>query len=351
MEVVLRYIAQTWDFESLADARLVCRGWRAVIDSSGLMASTETAIDGAIRCADDAMSAAIILGRDCTGDAALANLRLMWETLEDANTFSQTLPHFSARIDELIMTNNLWIQLEETSELLSDVFKYPKIDILELGIRRRLQEMRADHTTAISCIKDCRSRPMWENAFGANTFFVSWERFQNHMMPDLEDSRCAAHAKAFLCFPGVDSVSCYAYNLMSCLYGPPQSMWQNFGSVMTGMGFVGIINSVQAESLLKNVKGIIHRNSFIIRYSRQYPELFAVTCIDSSTGEIWSARNRRSSNSVPILQYIAEMKVRGFDLAKFFLDERAVMSSAYHWSQSNDYGVRQTYSSRAEKSM
>jgi len=342
MDTFLQYISCIWKIDDIANARLVCKRWREVIDCSGLFTSVQTAIGGTRECVHGVKRLVRSLSNAHLDHRSMENLRMLWETAEDVKPTIDNLPRFSDDITKLIMINNLWIHLSETEQVLSDNFDGSNIDILELGLRRRLQEIKTASHTSVSCIKETKSRDNWLRNFGEHTCFVSWDTFRKNMV-DLNNERCLKHARAFLCFPGEDSVSCYAYNLLSCLYGSPRRVWNNFEGVMGNMGFVGMVNSVQATNLLEDIKDIESNNCFVIRYSRMYPEVFAITCINIITGENWHERNVRNNKVIPILNFIAEKKRKGYEVANFFLDENAVTSSAYSWAQRNDYGVRNAY--------
>jgi hypothetical protein len=123
------------------------------------------------------------------------------------------------------------------------------------------------------------------------------------------------------------------------------NLWGNFESVMLNHGFVGILNSVQAEKLLESVKQYMKRNSIVVRYSRQNPEVFSVSAINIVTGHIWHVRNGGRTNGIvmPVPEMIQKFASRGYALADFYMDENSTVTHAFRWASRSEYGIRSPY--------
>lgn len=237
-------------------------------------------------------------------------------------------------------------QLKNTMDLINDtLFKSAvlslNLDVMELGLRRRMMEM------SISVPNNMTKR-LWDYAFGPLTFAVNWDVFERKMLrtwcPDILAR--ANHVKAFLCFPDKDVVSIQSLSIFCNLYGPENRMWHNFRNLI-GPGFVGIVNAINAETMLLTTAPMLRTLTYIIRYSRTYPDLFTITTIDTDSGITNHYRNIDSEGKiVPIHRHIELFEKLGYQKGLFSLGEDSVTPSATNIARTpfsryivNPYGV------------
>jgi hypothetical protein len=227
-------------------------------------------------------------------------------------------------------------QFRGTVQLITDIQAnrtkvFLNFDCADMGLRRRLDEMEVGQgEIASSCIKDDHCRELWDGLFGAGTGEVSWSEFcikfvgsrvLNHRTP-----KFLSHLRGMLCFPETDTVTPYAVHIFSALYGPGLQMWTNYDSLVMGYGFVGLVNAVHAKEMFDAVRSKLHKPSYMLRYSRDFPGVFTVTTYDPATGEIAHVRNMNPTRSLPDL--IFRMGRAGWNVALFSLNDAVAELSA-----------------------
>lgn len=342
MDQVLRYMSEEWCIADLKPARLVCTAWRNILDSSGLVRCTRDEVDAAKKFTDEIKLSARLISacHDAVHDMGheAPNLSLIWDTAVEIEEVLRTTSIFSASMHRFISVRNVRRQLEGTAQLMSSIYKLPKLDILDLGLRRRLQEMQLAGQGS-ACIASEPCMISWNRAFGPRAFYVSWEDFRHYLVLTHDDT-CAKHARAFACFPSENTVSCYAYHLLSRLYGTyPETLWLNFSHLLGGRGFVGIANSVQAANMLKKASNYEKKSLFLLRYSRANPDMFVISYINIIDKQVFHVR-LSPDDAVKRVDY---MEGLNYKRAEYYLDNNAVMANAYRWAQTGDYGFRNHY--------
>lgn len=183
-------------------------------------------------------------------------------------------------------------QLLETTEILVQV-KAGRItlnanfDIIELSLRRYYAHfvlMFSPTGQASSLfeypsemIHDLQARQIWNTYVGQDKYFVDFERFyddvlskeiQKHMGSVNEEYKY--YMKYFLNFPKDDTVTVSKWNLLTRLFGPYKHFFSNFTKYVLGHGFLGLINRIRAEEILKD-----HPHCVLIRFSRTAPLVLA----------------------------------------------------------------------------
>ena len=229
-------------------------------------------------------------------------------------------------------------------------------DALEMGLKRRLYEYEFF----------CNPKPMdawepvvknlWIMYFGTE-IFVPWGLFLSKCAIFIDGSTYDRqtynrHLRAFMCFPGRSTtiglyVTQAALELFLKLYGPFGSAWDNFGRLMCGHGFVGMVNAVYAKTMFDQVSTFIHTKTVLIRYSRSHPDLFAVTVYDPKKNSTYHARNTDvDGNSIPIIEFIRQLEANGMEIAQFSLGEDAITPSTHTMAITNCYTVKNLYNSK-----
>lgn len=179
-------------------------------------------------------------------------------------------------------------QLIETSQILVQVRKgtiklNQNFDIIELSLRRYYAHFvlmfspTGEASSLFQCpsemIQDPRARAIWDRYVGRDKYFVDFDRFYEDVLTqEMEevDENFRYNMQFFLNFPKDDTVTVSKWNLLTRLFGPYENFYQNFKTYVLGQGFLGLINRIRAEEILKD-----YPYHVLIRFSRTAPLVLA----------------------------------------------------------------------------
>lgn len=123
-------------------------------------------------------------------------------------------------------------------------------------------------------IQDPKARLIWETHVGKETYFIDFETFYEQVlmqeMREKVDSNFRYYMGFFLNFPKDDTVTVSKWNLLTRLFGPYDLFYSNFKTFVLGQGFLGLINRIRAEEILKD-----YPYHVLIRFSRTAPLVLA----------------------------------------------------------------------------
>jgi len=166
----------------------------------------------------------------------------------------------------------------------------PNFDLIELVLRRYYAhfvlmfsptgEASSFYDYPSDMIQDKDARNIWESHYGKNTYIVDFERFYSEvLLPEMElyaegvnDEQFRYYMRYFLNFPVDDTVTVSKWNLITRLFGPYKEFYSNFTKYVLGNGFLGLINRIRAEEILREDS---NRNRVLIRFSRTAPLVLA----------------------------------------------------------------------------
>jgi hypothetical protein len=360
MAAVLEHMSEVMPFARIAPLRLVCRAWRRALDETcTLHAAKADVCDVPGICAGvmalelKRRPAVNLRVRVNVVRRTMANDTLAWaETVFDRRR--PWPPELGDRMAELQMMARVSRQFVGTAALLERIgARTPahgphlteNFDHAEMGLRRRIEEVVTATRVPADCIADPDARARWTAAFGARASEVTWEDLVDRFVgDDVVREFCAVpsfleHLRTFLCFPELDTVVPYAVHLLASLYGRPWSdVWRNFAGLVSGHGFVGIMNTEGAAALFASVRHRMHTRAYLLRYSRSVPDAFSVTTYDPADGRIEHMRNAEPRVPLPVLR--AKMLTAGYRPARFSLDGTLDPVAALDVSESD----RQRYS-------
>jgi len=180
-------------------------------------------------------------------------------------------------------------QLIETSQILVQVRKgtiklNQNFDIIELSLRRYYAhfvlmfsptgEASSLFQYPSEMIQDPRARAIWDKYVGREKYFVDFDHFYEEvLMKEMDgkaDKNFRYNMQFFLNFPKDDTVTVSKWNLLTRLFGPYENFYQNFKTYVLGQGFLGLINRIRAEEILKD-----YPYHVLIRFSRTAPLVLA----------------------------------------------------------------------------
>lgn len=392
MNLIMGYLGDTEPFSTMGQCRLVCKSWKNITDRCGMLRAVDDSMETVAR--ETRMLDRCILeltGRRYNTDTCRRIEFLSMTTVKLRNALVETrvrrAPYQPNSVPLLQILARLFKQVSAIREVINGVSHNTRavtvnFDALELGLRRRMQELITCSDCPSDCIMDRQVKSAWGATFGYYTGTVAWEQFSKRFLsvwksidstpftlsntntatanmpversePDTDrdqdaNSNTDRHLRAFLCFPGDeggdDIVTPYAVHLVCALYGPPgPKMWTDFSSLMR-RGFIGVVTMIHAENLLKMALDVLPGDSMVVRYSRQMPELFAITTIRQSTGEVSHYRNVDShKRTIPIMQYLQKMMRSGWKIAEFYLSEDALTPAIKDLAHRSKYGIKSPY--------
>eukprot|EP00010_Vexillifera_abyssalis_P008547 CAMPEP_0201548684 /NCGR_PEP_ID=MMETSP0173_2-20130828/5214_1 /ASSEMBLY_ACC=CAM_ASM_000268 /TAXON_ID=218659 /ORGANISM="Vexillifera sp., Strain DIVA3 564/2" /LENGTH=299 /DNA_ID=CAMNT_0047958135 /DNA_START=883 /DNA_END=1779 /DNA_ORIENTATION=+ len=175
-------------------------------------------------------------------------------------------------------------------------------DHFDLTIRRHISQTSAmfpqcnvlEHTSSI--IQDDQARFMWEANFGTRRYCVPFEEFFERVLVgsglipqnSFSSGRFKATLSYYINFPADDMITPYKWHLLVRLFGPTHQLVQNFTETVLGRGFLGVINRIRAEELLKEYQAADQRGNrtqayFLLRFSRTATKFLVTSFIRSSS--------------------------------------------------------------------
>jgi hypothetical protein len=350
MDVVLRYIGDSWRFGDISPLRMVCREWRSILDGTGMYSAVKSNLDDMVRvymcCMHRSVSGIIGLFHYPTVDAhRWWRMTMMYETLKHADAVISKMwpPRLGNRISEVCLMTRLVRQLRGTEDLLYSIGagKVPitvNFDQAEMGITRRMGELESAQPEASDCISDPWMRQRWRASFSGtleNDSEVTWESFSRlFLRGDVpEGDGMVHHLRTFLCFPEGRTVTPYAIHLLARLYGPGPDVWTNFRRLMMGRGFVGIVNMVHAEEIFESASRELRDRCFMLRYSRMHPDVLTISTYEPNIKRFTHRRNSNPTLTLPEL--MDRMSEDGWRLAPFAMDGTLSTGSALDISRSD----------------
>ncbi|ELR18541.1 Fbox domain containing protein [Acanthamoeba castellanii str. Neff] len=233
-------------------------------------------------------------------------------------------------------------QLNETLAALREIAEVKKtmnenFDIFELTLRRyhfQFVEMfplatdtKKKREPISLIIEDPTARALWDQHVGKAVYLCDFEEFfQNVVLKaygstdHLEEMRyCMAY---FLNFPRDNTVTVYKWHILTRLFGPWDSFFDNIKLYVMGQGFLGLINRIRAEELLRAAP-----DQLLIRFSRTIPWALSLT-EPMREQKAFSYRTKGSSSSTneAIGKFLTELRKSnpGLRLMPFKLNGKAV---------------------------
>jgi hypothetical protein len=256
----------------------------------------------------------------------------------------QTL--FQTLTSRMVDVSQMLEKIERMESTITENF-----DIFELKLRSYLEELRAlfplnsSPYSPLSVITDEGARLVWARNFGESPF-VSFEKFV-HMLEGerviprgASEDRMGMFLRYFVNFPIDDAVTTFKWNQLVRLFGPLDHFANNFQQLVTGRGFLGLINRIQAYEILT----VTHQpRTLLIRASRTEPQFLAFSYKDSE-GKIAHRLNKdRHGRLVPVEEFMRtrfagyELVGQGLNLEKIFGVEKYSDPLSRYASESGGY--------------
>ena len=262
----------------------------------------------------------------------------------------------------IILLNSLKKQLYEVYTVLYQINTcIAKItvnfDIFELSLRRIYYDLttlfpedpKKYKSNFSSHIRDEISHRVWIIIFGSQCAAVSIDVFFEKIVSTWmvrKDELFEKYFKHLFNFPKDDIITVFRFHTMGCLFGPYPKISENFRKYVmkNNSGFVGLINKVGAEELLRQLVPTLTHNTVLIRFSRLKPELFSFASIDVTTGRVEHSRNDDvNGKSIPIDEYIRR-RFTGFEIAHLELDPECVnIKNSATFSKISRYMIHNGY--------
>mmetsp|Transcript_22244 Transcript_22244/g.24828 ORF Transcript_22244/g.24828 Transcript_22244/m.24828 type:complete len:668 (+) Transcript_22244:55-2058(+) len=218
-------------------------------------------------------------------------------------------------------------------------------DVYELVLRRyfsQLTEMfplrESSRRPSVSqnpslIIADQQARSMWIAIAGQNAYFCSFERFYSQVIDRRtnevhKNHEAKQYFSYFLNFPEDGIVTTYKWHILVALFGPYDQFFANFKKYILGQGFLGLVNRLHAEELLKDKP-----KRCLMRFSRTNPTCMAFSY--NTKGYVAHITNNSSwwdhspfklanigsfdkKSNVPIAHFMSEMfSKRNYELVQF----------------------------------
>jgi len=132
-------------------------------------------------------------------------------------------------------------------------------------------------------------------------------------------------------FPANDCVSTYSVHLLGCHWGPFRDISTNISEYALKDGFAGMINMYQA---CKELEKINRNECYLIRYSRQCPELLTISHYKNN-----SVRHTRKARTESIRTLLKKDKIEHCPLPVLFKWAEAEQKSGniYEYVTDGDY--------------
>jgi len=334
-EEIMTEIFRFLDPRSFCRAAGVCKFWRKLAASPWLWWMRCNVIweqmhlisRGNARICEEILSGQVLVIKYST------RVRFLLETLSDLNertTFrikNNTKAHYNVNC-YYYLSSVILGQLFETRSIIERIMMDPNsitvnFDILDLSIRRYFNQLDYMFPVAVdlddsasnpdscfvrpisvenlpsSIIKDESARIIWDKCVGPEVHAVNFDWFFEHVLicnfPRFaNDVIFRDYFKFFVNFPRDDLMTTYKWAVIIDQFGPFDEFPENFQKYACGNGFLGLINSVEAENHLSSP------NTFLLRFSRKEPEKLTFS-YKITTG---ACRHRRKPCGIPINQFI-----------------------------------------------
>jgi len=254
----------------------------------------------------------------------------------------------------LIIANE---QLRETKATLDKILNETYVvtdnfDIFELTVRRYYEQLRAMFplrtrkklAAPAQLITDSKARAVWNNKVGKDQHHCEFDKFYQEAIcnafPELASNHeCHYYFSYFLNFPQDNMVTTYKWEVLTRLFGPYDNFMENFKTYVLGKGFLGLINRICAEEILKE-----NPKCVLMRLSRTYPTCLAFSFrreddkFDHYTNNpVWNSYppfkdTRKSSQmkeNIPIKEFLQKVFFdKGYQLVPKKVDGRSVVNSS-----------------------
>jgi len=153
-------------------------------------------------------------------------------------------------------------------------------------------------------IADAKAREIWEARVGKDRHACHFQWFFDNVLvkefPVIQaDERFRDFFTFFVNFPRDDLLTVYKWSVIIDQFGPYEHFAKNFSTYACNEGFLGLINSVEAEDHLSGV------NMFLLRFSRKEPEKLTISCKLRINGRT-VVRHRRKPLETSISSFIAQ---------------------------------------------
>ncbi|KAH3767116.1 hypothetical protein Pelo_992 [Pelomyxa schiedti] len=232
-------------------------------------------------------------------------------------------------------------QLCQTSDMVqlleSGKFKITiNFDIFELTLRRYYEELKVmiplpvtDRVTSTSygidssspaqddprlaVLNDKISRDLWRENIGRECY-AHFDTFYNKLIvatfPTVSDNpRFRDHLRHYLNFPTDNLLTVYRFHVLVALFGPVRDIAKNFETYVLGQGFLGLINMIKAEEILRKERPTV--DTVLVRFSRQKPTQLAFTSFNVKDRTIEHRRNvDKAGRPIPIATFLKEQYPR-----------------------------------------
>mmetsp|Transcript_2860 Transcript_2860/g.8974 ORF Transcript_2860/g.8974 Transcript_2860/m.8974 type:complete len:819 (+) Transcript_2860:175-2631(+) len=158
---------------------------------------------------------------------------------------------------------------------------------------------------ASSVIVDPDARALWDEAVGADVCIVDFPQFYDRVLvkrfPSLAgDTHFRDFFSFFVNFPRDNLLTTYKWGVITGQFGPLPVFVENFRRYACRNGFLGLINSVDAEEQLHNYRRTHTGDFYLIRFSRKEPE--KLTFSYSTNGRY---HHRRLPLDTPLQSFVA----------------------------------------------
>jgi hypothetical protein len=180
-------------------------------------------------------------------------------------------------------------------------------------------------------------RNLWVKLFGDKCYWVSFSQFEKDYLKGLKKvaigitSKIETVLRFTVHFPANDCVSTYSVHLLGCHWGPFRDISTNISEYALKDGFAGMINMYQA---CKELEKINRNECYLIRYSRQCPELLTISHYKNN-----SVRHTRKARTESIRTLLKKDKIEHCPLPVLFKWAEAEQKSGniYEYVTDGDY--------------
>jgi len=254
------------------------------------------------------------------------------------------------------MVHCVFKQLCETSDMLESLesgrFKITvNFDIFELSLRRYYEELKSmlplsksndrgssSYTevsvedSRLSVLQDSESRDLWAQKIGPKCY-CHFDDFYEKLLSQIgtfkdvrDKGRFREHMKHYLNFPRDNLLTTYRFHVLVSLFGPLTAVALNFETYVLCQGFLGLINMIKAEEILRQEKPKV--DTVLIRFSRQRPTYLAFTSFSVKTRTIEHRRNSdKAGHPIPIATFLKE-QYPGYQLIGMGVDDMATKADS-----------------------
>jgi hypothetical protein len=235
-------------------------------------------------------------------------------------------------------------------------------DIYEMTMKRACDELRCmiplfprkgDPSDATAppghpseIIRDRSACDAWMKMFGTKAF-VGFEEFRAVISADKTFQCLAIDEELFsdllryvLDFPRCGIVTTYRFDVFTTMFGPMHSLAENFSSLVLSHGFVGFVNMIQAEEILKRMHPAT--NVVLVRFSRGIPGCMSFSSYRARDGACMHRRNIVGDETDPRIVCVSEFlstNYTNYELARVKLDPSVAsgVMTMSRYASTNDF--------------